>query len=75
MSKKKFAIMMPFTGSAYMEVEAENEDEAKQVFWDTAELVVDHKTTNVDVEIEFTEHVAKGNVSYAFLSEVDVKEI
>jgi len=72
---RKYEVVMPFTGSAYMEVEAETAEQAKEKFWETAELIVDTKATNVDVEIEFTEHVTRGNVCYAVLSEVSVEEL
>jgi hypothetical protein len=68
---KLFTITMPITGYVIKAIEAESQDEALNMFYDE-ELKWD------DIEqIDYCEHVTKGNVTYALLNDmtIDVEDI
>ena len=65
---KKYGVCMPVTGYVYMEVEANNEEEA-------LDFVYENATLNDIGEWELTDYVCKGNVSYAVMSEYEIYEI
>ena len=70
---KKYAVMVPFAGHFYVEVEAESESEAKEIAMN--ENPFDDESDAEIMEIEYYEQMNKGNVSYCTLSEIDIEEI
>jgi hypothetical protein len=62
---------MPFTGYVYKEIEAESEEEALGKLYDEG-----LKWDDIE-EVDFCEHVTKGNVTYAIRNDliVTVEEI
>ena len=64
----KYGVSIPLTGWVYLEVEAENEEEALDKAWDKA-------TLDDMVEWEFTKHICRGNVLDVVLNEAEVEEI
>jgi hypothetical protein len=64
---KKYNVTIPIAGHAYVEVEAENEEDAKEKAMD--------KTTT-DIEWEYLDQFNKGNVCYCPSPwEIEVEEI
>lgn len=63
----KFIVSVPITGAASFEVEAESEADAKELVWDAIDDGQDP-----EVVWEYTERVTTGNVSHAYLNEIDV---
>ena len=64
----KYGVSLPFTGYVYVEVEAENEEEALDKAWDKA-------TLNDIVEWAIAEHLCQGNVLDAILNNYEVEEL
>lgn len=64
----KYGVSLPFTGYVYVEVEAENEEEALNTAWDKA-------TLDDRVEWEFTKHICQGNFLDAVLNEAEIEEL
>ena len=70
---KKYAVMVPFAGHFYVEVEVENEEEAKQKALDSNPF---DKNSDAEVmEIEYYEQMNQGNIAYCTLSAIDIQEI
>lgn len=68
---KKYVVNIPITGYVSVEVEAENEDEARTAAWSK----IDDGVDDDDVTWEYCEAVTEGNVTYAMLNEVEVTEV
>ena len=64
----KYGVSLPFTGYVYVEVEAENKEEALNTAWERA-------TFDDMVEWEFTEHICRGNVLDAVLNDYEIEEV
>ena len=67
---KKYTVKVPIVAVCYVEVEAENEQEAIDMAFESDDL----KLENVD-EWEPLEHIVKGNVVYTYNSDVEVEEM
>jgi hypothetical protein len=66
---KKFGVRIPVTGYVYLEVMAEDEEEAMEKAWET-------EATLEDVaEWETIEQVCKGNVCYAVENKMYAEEL
>jgi hypothetical protein len=61
-----YSVLLPFTGSMLVEVEADNPEEAKE-----AAFQVDFDIDNVH-ELEMHEHVVQGNVFYGVQNDIKV---
>jgi len=70
---KKYGVMVPFAGHFYVEVEAENEEEAKGKAFE-ANPFGDDDDADI-MEVNYYEQMNRGNVAYCTLSEVDIQEI
>ena len=64
-----YSILVPFTGSMFVEVEADSPADAKEVA-----LEAEFNINNVH-ELEFHDHVVKGNVFYGVLNSMEVELI
>jgi hypothetical protein len=74
---KVFTVVMPFTGIAVREIEAETEEQAIEKFLEDSTFPSMQRTTETDVEIEgweFHEQIVGGNVFYGMQNEVEVSE-
>jgi endonuclease V-like protein UPF0215 family len=67
---KKYTVKVPIVAVCYVEVEAENEQEAIDMAFESDDL----KLENVD-EWEPLEHIVEGNVVYTYNSDVEVEEM
>ena len=70
---KKYAVMVPFAGHFYVEVEADSEDDAKSIALD--ENPFDKDSDAEIMEIQYYQQMNQGNVAYCTLSEIDVEEM
>ena len=68
MSKKRWAVTLPITGTIYVEVEAETEKEAIN-----AALVSDYDSDEMQWEVH--RHVVRGNVFYGMQCDAEAEEI
>lgn len=66
----KFIVSVPLTGAASFEVEASSAVEAKELAWEAID-----SGQEPDVVWEYCERVTTGNVSHAYLNEVDVVKV
>ena len=71
---------MPIAGYLYLEVEAENEENAKKAFYEkTGEIIGRGENlfmhNEVDGYWEFYEETGRGNVTYLNYTSVDIEEI
>lgn len=66
----KFIVSVPLTGAASFEVEAATESEAKEHVWEAID-----SGQEPDVVWEYCERVTTGNVSHAYLNEVDAVKV
>ena len=69
---KKFAVEIPIAGSLYLEVEAENAEEALEVAWE--EINNDGESAG-ELMWEFYEKIVEGNVCHVGCSEIAVDEL
>ena len=68
---KKYLVTIPITGGIHISVEAESKQEAKQKAFDR----IDNEGQECgEVEWDYTERVAYGNVCMAMYNEIDVNE-
>lgn len=67
---KKYTVKVPIVAVCYVEVEAENEQEAIDMAFESDDL----KLENVD-EWEPLEHIVEGNVVYTYNCDVEVEEM
>ena len=67
---KKYTVKVPIVAVCYVEVEAENEQEAIDMAFESDDL----KLENVD-EWEALEHIVEGNVVYTYNSDIEVEEM
>lgn len=67
---KKYTVKVPIVAVCYVEVEAENEQEAIDMAFESDDL----KLENVD-EWEPLEHIVEGNVVYTYNSDAEVEEM
>ena len=67
---KKYTVKVPIVAVCYVEVEAENEQEAIDMAFESDDL----KLENVD-EWEPLEHIVEGKVVYTYNSDVEVEEM
>lgn len=67
---KKYTVKVPIVAVCYVEVEAENEQEAIDMAFESDDL----KLENVD-EWEPLEHIVEGNVVYTYNSDIEVEEM
>ena len=67
---KNYEVMIPVTGYIYVDVEAENEDEAVDMAMQSDDISLDNIA-----EWEVHRHVIQGNVCYALLNSVEVEEV
>lgn len=67
---KKYTVKVSIVAVCYVEVEAENEQEAIDMDFESDDL----KLENVD-EWEPLEHIVEGNVVYTYNSDVEVEEM
>ena len=68
---KKYTVTIPITGGMHISVEAENEKEAKQKAFDR----IDNEGSECgELEWEYTERVAYGNVCMAMYFEINISE-
>ena len=65
----KYSVLVPFTGSMLVEVEADSPADAEE-----AAFEVDFDIDNVH-ELELHDHVVKGNVFYGVLGSMEVELI
>ncbi len=68
MKLKTFAVTIPITGIAHLEIEAEDEDSA-------IELAIDKVTLDDVDEWEATKQIVKGNVFYGHTNEAEAEEV
>jgi len=61
-----YSVLVPFTGSMLVQVEADNSEEAKK-----AAFAVDFDIDSVH-ELEMHEHVVRGNVFYGVQNDIEV---
>lgn len=67
----KYLVTIPIAGAVYVEVEAENKEQAEEVaFEDT-----DFSDPNLELEWEVFSKIAEGNVLHVPFNEVEVSEI
>ena len=64
-----YSVLVPFTGSMFVEVEADNPEDAKEAAF-KAEFDIDSVH-----ELEFHDHVVRGNVFYGVKNSIEVKLI
>lgn len=73
---KSYTVTMPFAGAIILTVDAENEEAAKEAFYQQSENIsFDAKSiqeVNADIEWEFYEKMSSGNVRHYHHSEVDI---
>jgi hypothetical protein len=62
----KYSVLVPFTGSMLVQVEADNPEEAKE-----AAFAVDFDIDNVH-ELEMHERVVQGNVFYGVQNDIKI---
>ncbi len=68
---KKYLVTIPITGGIHISVEAESKQEAKHKAFDR----IDNEGQECgEVEWDYTERVAYGNVCVAMYNEIDVNE-
>ena len=67
---KKYTVKVPIVAVCYVEVEAENEQEAIDMAFESDDL----KLENVD-EWEPLEHIVEGNVVRTYNSDVEAEEM
>lgn len=67
---KKYTVKVPIVAVCYVEVEAENEQEAIDMAFESDDL----KLENVD-EWEPLEHIVEGNVLHTYNGDVEVEEM
>jgi len=76
---KTYSVLMPFAGSMTLEVEAENEDDAKEKFYEEIEQVsfkmAETDKKGIDVCWDFHEKIVGGNVCYAEWNNMEIEEI
>lgn len=65
----RYLVTMPVTGFVSKEVEADDEDAAIHVFWDSG------ASPSEPDAWQFTEHVVRGNASTALQNDVQVREL
>jgi hypothetical protein len=65
----KYSVLIPFTGSMYAEVEADNPEAAKEAAF---EVKFDIDSIH---ELEFHDHVVRGNVFYGVKNSMEVELI
>ena len=66
---KNFAVSVPIAGFIYIEVEAENEEEAKQKAFESDAGVRDIE------EWDMHEKIVEGNIFHGSLNEIEIEEI
>lgn len=71
-TKQKYGVQIPIAGSIYIEVEAENEKEAEEVAW---EAINERGAEAGDLEWEFFDAIAEGNVCHAPCHSVTVDKL
>jgi len=70
---KKYAVQVPFAGHFYVEVKAEDAEEAKMLALQANPF---DKDSDADImEIEYYEQMNRGNIFYGTLSEIDIEEM
>lgn len=68
----KYIVSIPITGAIHIEVEARDADHAEEVAW----AAYDHDGPDAgEIYWEAVDCVTRGNVTYAFLNEIEVNEV
>lgn len=65
----KYSVLVPFTGSMLVEVEADSPAAAKEAAWETEFDI------NSVHELELHDHVVRGNMFYGVLNSMEVELI
>lgn len=78
--KKTYGVNMPIAGYVYLEVEAEDKEQAKEAFYSkTSKMLDTHDDIFSHPEIdgfwEFYEKTVSGNVCFLNHTEVDIEEL
>lgn len=68
---KTFLVCIPICGTITTEVQAEDEEQAKEIAFETAGDNIDE----CDLQWEMLEHIVKGNVFYGDLNKIEVQEL
>ena len=69
----KFSVTMPIAGFAYLEVDADNDRDALEKFYEQCDLSVGGNS-NIE-ELEYYERLVSGNVCHTYHTEVEVYEV
>ena len=69
---KQFRVEMPFCGYVSRLVEAENEEDAKEKFYDAVAEMGDVLKECDHYEWDFHESITRGNVFYGSLNQMDI---
>ena len=80
--KREFQITMPLAGALFLTVQAENEDEAKEKFYEKVNstdvrIEFNHDELNkigADVEWDFYEKITSGNVCHCQYHDMEIED-
>lgn len=76
---KEFTVTMPFAGAITVTVEAENEKQARQKFYEKVEQVTFWNSSEIDrisadVEWDFYEKMGSGNVRHYQFDKMEIQD-